>query len=126
MKLDRLLEELFPGGHDVSFSENFVCGTGSCGVHTVAVIGTTSRTAVGVELAHAMAGEVLKVVRSHSGRPILLLVDTQGQRLRRRDEMLGLNSYMAHLAKCLEIARRHGHRIASLVYGEAVSGGYIA
>jgi hypothetical protein len=36
----------------------------------------------------------------------VILVDTQGQRLRRRDEMLGINSYMAHLGKCIELARR--------------------
>ena len=33
---------------------------------------------------------------------------------------------MAHLAKCLELARRSGHRTLGLVYGEAVSGGFLA
>ena len=40
-----------------------------------------------------------------------MLIDTQGQRLRHRDEMLGINSYMAHLGKCVDLARRQGHRI---------------
>ena len=72
------------------------------------------------------AGVVLEVVRHHPGRPILLLVDTQGQRLRHRDELLGINGYMAHLAKCLDLARRRGHRILGLVYAQAVSGGFLA
>ena len=68
------------------------------------------------------------MVRHHPGRPILLLVDTQGQRLSHRDELLGINGYMAHLAKCLDLAarRRSGHRILGLVYSHAVSGGFLA
>jgi malonate decarboxylase gamma subunit len=54
-----------------------------------------------------------------------MLVDTQGQRLRHRDEMLGINSYMAHLGKCVDLARRRGHKIVALVYDQALSGGFI-
>ena len=35
-------------------------------------------------------------------RPIVMLVDTSGQRLSRRDELLGINGYLGHLAQCLE------------------------
>ena len=54
-----------------------------------------------------------------------MLIDTQGQRLRHRDEMLGINSYMAHLGKCVDLARRKGHKIIGLVYDQALSGGFI-
>ncbi|MFX5808811.1 biotin-independent malonate decarboxylase subunit gamma, partial [Acinetobacter baumannii] len=40
-------------------------------------------------------------------------------------EMLGINSYMAHLGKCVELARRQGHRVVGLVYDQALSGGFI-
>ena len=33
---------------------------------------------------------------------------------------------MAHLAKCVEMARRRGHAIISLVYEQALSGGFLA
>ena len=109
------------------------CSTGSsspvparCGATDVTVIGARNKAPIGVELAHRMAGAVLETVREHPGRPIVLLVDTSGQRLSRRDELLGVNGYMAHLAKCLELARRSGHRTLGLVYGEAVSGGFLA
>jgi len=82
--------------------------------------------AIGVEIAIAQARAVLAVVREHPGRPIVLLIDTQGQRLRHRDELLGLNSYMAHLAKCIEFARRNGHCVLALVYDQALSGGFIS
>ena len=39
--------------------------------------------------------------------------------------MLGINSYMAHLGKCVELARRRGHRVVALVYDQALSGGFI-
>jgi malonate decarboxylase gamma subunit len=45
--------------------------------------------------------------------------------LRRRDELLGLNRYMAHLGCCVDLARRSGHRVVGLVYDQALSGGFI-
>jgi len=56
----------------------------------------------------------------------VLLVDTSGQALRRHEELIGLNAYLAHLASCVDVARRAGFRSLSLVYGEAVSGGYLS
>ena len=101
-------------------------GEGRCGDQTVAVVGTTNHTEVGVELALAMADAVLEVMHNHPKRAIVFLVDTSGQRLRHRDELFGLNGYMAHLAKCVEMARRRGHAIISLVYEQALSGGFLA
>ena len=39
--------------------------------------------------------------------------------------MLGINSYMAHLGKCIDLARREGHKVIGLVYDQALSGGFI-
>ncbi len=74
----------------------------------------------------SLAEFVLKIVRQSPGCPILMLVDTQGQRLSKRDEFLGINGYLAHLVKCLELARLRGHQLLTLVYAEAVSGGFLA
>ncbi|PWC33380.1 biotin-independent malonate decarboxylase subunit gamma [Azospirillum sp. TSO35-2] len=126
MDAQTLLKRLFPDGHDVAFAGDCFSGTGRCCGNDVAVVGTIDNAPIGIELAYRMAGAVLDVVRRHPGRPILLLVDTQGQRLSHRDELLGINGYMAHLAKCLDLARRNGHRVLGLVYGQAVSGGFLA
>lgn len=123
--IDTLLARLFPAGHDVSVDGELVHGSATVDGATVTVVGTTDDAAIGVELALALSVRVLATVQHHPGRAIVLLVDTQGQRLRHRDELLGMNVYMAHLAQCLEVARRAGHRIVSLVHGRAVSGGYI-
>ncbi len=118
-------QRLFPEGHAISEQANFLSGTAQVGGETVAVIGTSEHVPIGVEIALAQAQAVLETVRCHPSRPILILVDTQGQRLRHRDEMLGINSYMAHLGKCIELARRQGHAVLGLVYDQALSGGFI-
>ena len=122
----KVATQLFPSVYDVKQEGDLLYGQGRCGKHTVAVIGTTNHAEVGAELALAMAAAVLEVTNKYPRRPILFLVDTSGQRLRHRDEMLGLNGYMAHLAKCVEMARRRGHTIISLVYEQALSGGFLA
>lgn len=120
-----LTTQLFPGGHDIVERDNFLSGTAQVDGQPVAVIGTTGHTPIGIEIALAQAQAILKTVQEHPGRPILILVDTQGQRLRHRDEMLGINSYMAHLGKCVDLARRQGHTVIGLVYDQALSGGFI-
>ena len=44
----------------------------------------------------------------------------------RRDEMRGLNEYLAHLAKCLLLATQQGHRTIGLEYGKAAAGAFLA
>jgi malonate decarboxylase gamma subunit len=92
----------------------------------LAVVGTVDHAPIGVALALQQARRVLDVVATHPGRPLLLLVDTQGQQLRRHDELLGINRAMAHLAGCVDLARRQGHRVIALVYDQALSGGFLS
>jgi malonate decarboxylase gamma subunit len=126
MTRDELLHRLFPRGVSLQAGDaDFFAGTASVGGETVQFIGTAGAAEVGADLALRLAGAVLDTVRNHPRRPIVFLLDTRGQRLRRRDELLGLNGYMAHLAKCVEVARGRGHPLLSLVYGQAVSGGYL-
>jgi malonate decarboxylase gamma subunit len=125
MNWQDVAKALFPQGHRITEQEHFLSGEAQVGGQTVTVIGTTEHTPIGVDIALAQATVILNTVREHPGRPIVILVDTQGQRLKRRDEMLGINSYMAHLGKCVELARRSGHRIVGLVYDQALSGGFI-
>lgn len=126
MDTSALLGKLFPAGHDVRLEGDTLTGSGRVDGEQVAVVGTTPGTAIGCETALDLAERILRIVSGDPGRPILILVATTGQRLSRRDELLGINRYLAHLAKCIEIARRHGHRVVSLVYSEAVSGGYLS
>jgi malonate decarboxylase gamma subunit len=126
MNIESTLDKIFPGGYQIKKDGLVISGSGVCKGQAVAIVGMVDRVAIGVEIAYKLAAAVLEIIQNCPQRPILLMVDTQGQRLTLRDELLANNSYLAHLAKCLELARLRGHRVVSLVYGEAVSGGFFA
>lgn len=126
MDASTLLLTLFPYGHHLYFEGHIFCGQARVRDQSITVLGTREQSPIGVELAHRLAGATLASVRQHPGQPILLLIDTSGQRLSHRDELLGLNGYMAHLAECLNLARRTGCRTLALVYNQCVSGGFLA
>lgn len=125
MDWQTLADTLFPQGHDIVEKDCFLSGTAKVDGLAVSVIGTTGHTSIGVEIALSQASAILATIRDFPQRPLIILVDTQGQRLRHRDEMLGINHYMAHLGKCIDLARRRGHAVIGLVYDQALSGGFI-
>ncbi|OYT85678.1 MAG: biotin-independent malonate decarboxylase subunit gamma [Burkholderiales bacterium PBB6] len=120
-----LAERLFGSDHGLTAEGDFITGDVRFDGAPLKVIGTTGHAPIGVQLALAQARVVLDTIEHHPGCPILLLIDTQGQQLRRRDELLGINRAMAHLGLCLDLARRRGHRVIGLVYDQALSGGFI-
>lgn len=120
-----LVARLFGSDHAITQVGDLLRGTARLDGHDLAIVGTTNHAPIGVEIALEQARVVLDTVRDAPRRPIVLLVDTQGQQLRRRDELLGINRAMAHLGMCIDLARRRGHRIVGLVYDQALSGGFI-
>ena len=128
MTLDEILKSLFPAGHDVKTSAaGMITGTGKRkGGASIAVIGVANGMALGTAGVLPLAEKVLGVVAKGADTPILVLVDTQGQLMARRDEMRGLNEYLAHLAKCLLLASQQGHRTIGLEYGKAAAGAFLA
>ena len=125
MDFDLLAATLFGAAHGIVRDGDFLHGTVTFDGAPMTVIGTTNHAPIGVRLALAQARAVLDTIGAHPGRAILLLIDTQGQQLRRRDELLGINRAMAHLGMALDLARRRGHRVLGLVYDQALSGGFI-
>ena len=125
MEWNTLATTLFGAEHDIRQDGDFLHGTVTFDGQPLTVIGTTGHAPIGVGLALARARAVLDTVARHPGRTILLLIDTQGQQLRRRDELLGINRAMAHLGMAIDCARRRGHRVLGLVYDQALSGGFI-
>lgn len=125
MDWNLLATRLFGAEHGITADGDFLQGTARFDGHPIAVIGTTNHAPIGVKLALAQARLVLDTIARHPQRPILLLIDTQGQQLRRRDELLGINRAMAHLGASIDLARRLGHRVIGLVYDQALSGGFI-
>lgn len=96
-----------------------------CAGRPVAVMGVLEGAAVDGAMALRMVDQMLLLADRFPGRPLLMLLDTQGQALRRAEELMGLNASMALLAKAVKSLRAAGHLTVSLVTGRAVSGGYL-
>lgn len=120
-----LATRLFGSDHSIRATDDFLEGSATFDDEPITIVGTTNHAPIGVRLALAQARVVLDTLLNHPGRAILLLIDTQGQQLRRQDELLGINRAMAHLGMCIDLARRRGHRVLGLVYDQALSGGFI-
>jgi len=125
MDWQTLATQLFGAAHGIVRDGDFLQGEVEFDGEPLTVIGTTDHAPIGVQLALRQARAVLDTMARHPGRALLLLIDTQGQQLRRRDELLGINRAMAHLGMCIDLARRRGHRVIGLVYDQALSGGFI-
>ena len=126
MMLDDILASLFPEGHDVANDHGLLLGSGRLrGGGRAVVIGVTDRTAVGVDEAIRLSRHVLNALEQDGG-PILVLVDSDSQRMSKRDELLGLNEFLAHLAKCLIHADMQGRHTVGLLYGHSAAGAFLA
>jgi malonate decarboxylase gamma subunit len=125
--LDSILASLFPRGHDVRGKGGLLFGSGQLDDgRRIDVIGVSDRTPVGVDEAIRLARYVRDVVARGDDSAILVLVDSDSQRMSKRDELLGLSEFLAHLAKMLMFADKQGHRTVSLLYGHSAAGAFIA
>lgn len=128
MTLDDILASLFPKGHDVVVdNEGLVSGSGPLeNGARVEVIGVAQRAALGVDGAVKLARNVLAVIEAGHRGALLVLVDSDSQRMSKRDEMLGLSEYLSHLSKCLILADFRGIATIGLLYGHTAAGAFIA
>jgi malonate decarboxylase gamma subunit len=127
MTLDNILASLFPGGHKVTVADSLITGEALLPDGSyIHVLGIAAEAPLGVEGALALAERVLDIAAGTDHDPILLLIDSSSQRMSRRDELLGLSEYLAHLAKALLLAEVHGHRTVGLLYGGSAAGAFIA
>lgn len=138
MRLAEILDGLFPLGHDVVLDRGLIFGRGvitapgviaGVGVRPgrpVVAIGCDGRLSLGVDEAVWLSRKVLDVIAAGGQEPILVLIDSDSQRMTRRDELLGLNEFLAHLAKCLLLAEARGHATVGLLYGHTAAGAFLA
>ncbi|CAB3773182.1 biotin-independent malonate decarboxylase subunit gamma [Paraburkholderia humisilvae] len=128
MSHDELLSALFPDGvalqpDDMGIIEGeqkLMDGA------TVSVIGLVNGDPVGAEQAIHLAACVLRHINMHAGRPLVSIINAGSQLMSRREELLGLNEYLAHLAKSMYMASTTGSYTVSILYGTAAAGAMIA
>ena len=127
MMLAEILGSLFPNGHDVVLNHGLLFGRGTRPTgRVIVVIGVDGRLPVGVDEAAWLSRRVLDTLANGNKDPILVLLDSDSQRMSKRDELLGLNEFLAHLAKCLMYADAKGHATVGLLYGHTAAGAFIA
>ena len=133
MTLAEILQSLLFADSGARLGSGLIAGLGHIGVGEPArgdgrihVLGVVDSVELGVEQAIALSGRVLHIAEIADDAPILMLLDCRAQRKTRRDELLGLNEYLAHLAKALMVADQVGHRTVGLLYGGASAGALIA
>ena len=126
MELSALLDQLFPEGHRVAVDDALVSGEATLGGQTVAVLGTTNHSFIGIREAVALSGKFLDLVEKRPGIPVIMLVDNNGQRMALDEELLVLPEYIAHLLRAQQLARASGSRLVAVVYGNSIAGGFIA
>ena len=103
-KLEALCHKNFPLGHKIYIDGDMIFGEAILSTGPVAILGTINQASIGIDLAFSMATKVIEIIEKYPQRPIIILVDTQGQKLSKRDELLGNTGYLSHLSKCFEYA----------------------
>lgn len=126
MNLNELLDALFPRGHKVAVENNVVVGRGTLSRGEAAIIGTTGHAAIGLRELTALSRAFLDVIRAGSNIPVVIPVDNSGQRMALEEELLGLSQAIALCVKTQDLARRNGHPLVAVVYGEALAGAFVA
>jgi len=127
MTLDEILASLFPNRNAIEKTGSVLLGSAALADGTaVEVIGAADRAPLGIDEAIVLSRRVLDVVARGGEEPILVLLDSDSQRMSKRDELLGLNEFLAHLAKALIFADMCGHRTIGLLYGHTAAGAFIA
>jgi malonate decarboxylase gamma subunit len=126
MKLPDLLTQLFTDGSNIVTTDWLVTGEATVAGKPISILGTTNHTFIGVREVVVLSEKFLEIAERFPGRPILMLVDNNGQRMALDEELLALPEYIAHLLKAEQVARLAGCKLIAIVYGNTVAGGFIS
>ena len=117
MNTDNFINRLFPNEQSCTVKNNVITGYASVGNTNVSVVGTTDSAELSPAMVLKITEHIIETIEKHPTYSIIILCDTKGQELSRKTEAIGLNSYVSHLLKTLQLARKKGHHIISIVYG---------
>ena len=126
MNTELVLKQLFPNQLNYQIEGYVIKGDAQTAVGPIRILGTVNAAPINQEIAIELAGEILQLIQQQNKTPVVFIVDTQGQDLSRADELLCLNRTFAHLASCVDLLRRSGHANLAIIFGQAVSGGFLS
>ena len=117
MTLDDLLDGLFLQRPNITREGGVLTGQATLkGGGAVEIVGVYDATPLGVDEAIRLSRHVLDALMRGSDDPIFVFVDSGSQRMSKRDELLGVNEFLGHLAKCLIWADMRGRRTLGVLY----------
>jgi malonate decarboxylase gamma subunit len=126
MSLHAVLDALFGPDASVTLQDEVFAGEATFGGRRLRLLGTAGGAPLSAHNAHLLAGHVLDAMRDTARPPIVMMLDNTSQKLALPEELIGNCRVFAHLAQCLDLAGRLGHATLTLVYRQAVSGGFLA
>ncbi len=126
MNYTELISVMFADQAAFNVEDNVLTGSGSYVNQEFALCGIVNNSPLSASRAQYLAEFFLTKSQENLKANIIIIVDTSGQQVTRHDELIGLNRYLAHLAKVIHFARSNGARVFSLVYGSALGGAFIA
>lgn len=110
----------------IAEKDSVIFGKGKIDTLSFHIIGVKENTFLGVQQSLVIAEKLIDILESKSKSPVFLLVDVAGQELAMRDEWLGMHQYFGHILACLSCLRKQKNRLISLIYNQAIGGGFIA
>jgi malonate decarboxylase beta subunit len=93
---------------------------------SVALLGLVHGAPLSLTASLTLSDALAAIMAEAPRRPILILVDTIGQKMSRSDELLGLSQAIGQLAQSIVLARQQGHRVVTLLTGRAAAAAFIA
>lgn len=123
--LDDVLKAAFTT-YSIEEKERVVFGEGKIDNSIFHIVGVKENTFLGVQQSLIIAQKLIEILESKSKDPVFLLVDVAGQQLTMQDEWLGMHQYFGHILACLSCLRQNKNRLISLIYNQAIGGGFIA
>lgn len=126
MSYRQLLSAMFTNTVNIKEQNNILKGDANYFGVSFILCGVVNSAALDNAMCCDLAQFILEEIKQKPKTNFIFFVDTSGQQTTHFAELIGLNRYMAHLAKTLHYARSIGARVFGVVYGKALGGAFIA
>ena len=126
MTYQDMLNSMFNAPGKIDYANNIITGYVTYSGVDFAVLGVVEHAMLDNQMALNLADFVLQQISAKKVNNLLILLDTGGQQVTRKAELLGLNRYFAHLIKALNYAKLEGMKVTGVVIGGALGGAFIA
>lgn len=124
MNYQQILNQMFgESNHNVTINGDLIFGEANKEQNKFFICGIINEAQLDNQMCITLADYLIS--HANSIQNLIILVDTGGQKTTHYAELIGLNSYIAHLIKVIYYLRLSGVRVFSIVTGKALGGAFI-